>query len=416
MDSIDITAGRRRVRPSFVVLAAASVAALVLSACGSSGSSSDAGGKSDYLIGFEGSLSGANAPTGTSILKGLTIAINDVNSTGGVNGHKLKIVSEDDAGDTAKAIAAVRTIATQKVLLMTGGNLSAIVDAILPAVTQSGLSLVAQGAGPGVLDPVQKNSFQIDLTSSANAQPMVEFAAALLGKTSFKAAIGPVNTPSGQAWGKSVETLASQKGITITAKSPVPVTATDMTTTAQKLLTGSPDIVLVQGPDPVLPPLVAKIRSLGYSGPIVNFSYGSATKTLQTIADPKLYVARSMAQYDPTSTAAGTKQFVKLVDAAGEATNAQSATQYSQGYLLGLAAIGAIKACGDTCTASAVTDALGTLHVDTDGFTAKPLTFTATDHVANKSVVFYAWDGSKPAVALDGKSFAGSVYSLDATN
>jgi branched-chain amino acid transport system substrate-binding protein len=395
------------------VSAVAVLTLATLAACG--GESSSGGSDTEYKVGFAGTLSGPVAPVGTALLGGINLAVDDVNKNGGVNGKKIKIVTEDDEGDPAAGITAARALSAEDVLLVTGGNISPVVEAVLPTLQRDKLAYLAQGAPPSVLDPVQDGMFNIDQTSSSNAQPMVEFAAALLGKEDFSAGIGPVDTPAGAAWGENVKKLSSSKGFSITNSVPVPVTPGDVTSQAQKLVEGSPDILLVQGPDGPLVGLVEKIRDLGYKGPIVNFSFGSATKTLETIADKDLYVFRTSAQYDTTNTEPGAKKFVELADAAGKADAAKSATQFSQGYLVGLTVIAALEKCGEDCDKDAMTKVLGDLEVETDGFTPNALSFTPEDHVATKSGSFYSWDGSKIVAALDGKAFAGSVYTLEAT-
>ncbi|MCK5892588.1 ABC transporter substrate-binding protein [Aeromicrobium sp.] len=403
--------GRRAGR----IVRASGAAALVVTMLAACGGGSDSGTEDGpYKIGFVGSLSGAVAPVGTALLAGFNLAIDDVNANGGVNGREIEVVTEDDEADASAGITAVRALAAEDVLMVAGANISTVAEGILPTLEREEIVLLAQGAPPSILDPVRRTMFQIDQTSSSNAQPMTEFAAELLGKEKFSAGIGPVDTPAGVAWGDNVETLASDKGFTITSRVSVPVTPGDVTAQAQRLVEGSPDILLLEAPDGPLVALVEKIRDLGYTKPIVNFSFGSASKTLETIADPGLYVFRTAAQYDPLSEDEGTKKFVELVDAAGQADQARSATQYTQGYLMGLTVVKALEECGEDCDRAKLADVFNDLEVETGGFTPSPLTFTEDDHLATNSGSFYSWDGSAIVVALDGQQFAGSVYTLEA--
>jgi branched-chain amino acid transport system substrate-binding protein len=385
-----------------------------LAACGGDDGGGGGGSDGPYQVGYVATLSGPVAPVGTALLGGINLAVDAANKDGGVNGRQIKLITADDAGDPSTGVTAARGIVANKdLVLVTGGDLSAVIDAVLPTFTREKLSFLTQGASPTVVDPVQETAFIIDQTSSSNAQPMATFAADLLGKDDFKVAIGPVDTPSGEAWGDNMETLEKDNGFSITDRVPVPVTAGDMTAQAQNLIAGSPDILLVEAPDGPLVPLVQKVRELGYTGPIVNFSYGSATKTVETIADQDLYVFRTSAQYNTTSTDPGTKKFVELVDAAGDQDAAKGATQYSQGYMLGLTIVAALDKCGADCTREDMTGVLNDIEVPTDGFTPYPLKFTSDNHQATSSGSFYSWDGSAIVPALDGKAYAGSVYSLD---
>jgi len=407
--------GRRRPMAVTRLLAVAVVGVLLLAACGGGDDDGGSDGDDPYQVGFLASLSGAVAPVGTALLGGLNLAVDAANADGGVHGRQIELVTEDDEGDPAAGITAARSLAANDdVIAVTGGVLSPVVEAILPTFEREGVVFLAQGAPPTVLDPVRDTVFMIDQTSSSNAQPMATFAAELLGRPDFTAAIGPVDTPSGAAWGDNLETLEGSGDFTISSRVPIPVTAGDMSAQAQKLISGSPDVLLTQGSDGPLVPLVEKIRELGYDGPIINFSFGSASKTLETIADEDLYVFRTAAQYDPTSDAPGTKRFVELVDAAGEQDAARSMTQYTQGYMVGLMIVGALEECGEDCTREKLVETMGDIEVDTEGFTPNPLSFSSDSHQATKSGSFYSWDGQAIVPALDGKAFAGSVYSLEA--
>jgi branched-chain amino acid transport system substrate-binding protein len=390
-----------------------SVAMSMLAACGGDDGASGSGDEG-YPIGFVGSLSGPLAPVGTAMLGGVELAINDANENGGVNGRQIKLITEDDEADPSAGVTATRSLLSHDVLMVTGGNISTVVEGVLPTIERQKVAFLAQAASPSILDPVREAMFQIDQTSSSNAQPMVEFATELLKKQDFSVGIGPVESPAGAAWGDNVEKLASDKGFTITSRVTLPVSPGDITAQAQRLIDGTPDILLLQAPDGVLVALAQKIRDLGFSGPIANFSYGAATTTLEKIGDKDLYVLRTAAQYDTESTEPGTQKFVKLVNAAGDKKVAKSATQYTQGYLIGLMVVKALEQCGEDCDRAGLIAALNDIKVETDGFTPNPLSFTSKDHLATKSGSFYSFDGKSIKPALGGKAFAGTVYTLDA--
>src|SRR6266699_1568064 len=86
---------------------AAVLTALVLAAagCGSSGSggSTDSGG-GVISIGASVPLSGDYTVYGQDYVRGATVAIDQINAAGGVNGHKLKLAREDDAADPTQAV------------------------------------------------------------------------------------------------------------------------------------------------------------------------------------------------------------------------------------------------------------------------------------------------------------------------
>jgi branched-chain amino acid transport system substrate-binding protein len=381
----------------------------------SPGTNSGGGGTADkepYKIAYMGPLSGALATLGTSQLTAISSLVDQVNSRGGVNGHPIELLSEDDATDPAKGIAAARTLVDEDVLAIVGPPVSSISVAVLPTTSRADISIVTVGASPESLNPVNRNLFQVDQTSSSGAIPMTEFAAALLGKEDFTAQIGPIDTPSGLAWGENVESLAEANGFTVLGTTPIPTAPGDVTPFAQRLIEGDPEVILVQVIDVPFVTLVQKLRDLGYEGPIVNFQGGSSATVLETLKDPDVYGARTYHHYDESATDPGVQDFVSAAQAAGAADTAKGASLYGSVYIAGYVVLGAIAECGDECTATAVTDALQTLDLDSQGLTPANLSFSEDDHHTMSDEVFWHWDADAgaPAAALDGQAFEGDAY------
>jgi branched-chain amino acid transport system substrate-binding protein len=402
----------RPFRRGALALAAVTAASIVLAACGTAEGGDD-GGES-YTLGFIAPLSGAMAPLGTSMLDGLHLAIDAANAEGGVHGRQIAIEVEDNKGDPSSGVTAARALAS-KSIAVTGGIPAQLIDAEAPVFAREGVPYVVLGAGPAVLDPVQETLFMSDIPSSAQGQPMVEFAEQLLGRADFTAAIGPVDTPSGKEWGANVEELSAMSDFTITSSTPIPVTAADLSAQAQRLVAGSPDVILSQAPDVPLVPLVRKIRELGFDGPIVNFAQGSSSAPVIDLEDSDVYIFRTTAQYDPTSEQAGVKRFVELVDAADKAELAMSQTQFSQSYVLGIVLIAALEQCGADCTKEDLAASLNDLTVDTEGFVPTPLVLTEDNHQATRAGVFYHWDGNGVVPAGDATPMPASAYTLEAS-
>ena len=173
----------------------ASVAMSMLAACGADDGASGSDGGA-YQIGFLGSLSGLLAPVGTAMLGGVELAIDDANDNGGVNGRQIKLVTEDDETDPSAGITAARSLLSQDVLMVTGGNISTVVEGVLPTLEREKVAFLAQAASPAILDPVKETMFQIDQTSSSNAQPMVEFATRAAGNGRLHGRHRPGGEPS----------------------------------------------------------------------------------------------------------------------------------------------------------------------------------------------------------------------------
>ncbi len=67
----------------------------------------------EIVIGSHADLSGPLKPWGAAVRNGLTLAIEEANQAGGINGRKVRLIVRDDAYDPAKAAEAARTLAEQ---------------------------------------------------------------------------------------------------------------------------------------------------------------------------------------------------------------------------------------------------------------------------------------------------------------
>lgn len=77
-------------------------------------------GMRSVRIGVVGPLSGNEALIGQEVLKGVDLAVQQWNATGGIRGKKISMVSMDDADDPAKAEEAAEDICRKKPLLVIG--------------------------------------------------------------------------------------------------------------------------------------------------------------------------------------------------------------------------------------------------------------------------------------------------------
>ena len=68
----------------------------------------------EVVIGTHVDLSGPLAPWGAAVRNGLTLAIEEANRAGGVNGRTIRLIVKDDAYDPEQAASAVRQLVSQE--------------------------------------------------------------------------------------------------------------------------------------------------------------------------------------------------------------------------------------------------------------------------------------------------------------
>ena len=83
-------------------------------------------------VGYIGPLSGGVAVLGTEAVSSMEIAIEQANAKGGVNGRTIKLITEDDQYDTAKAVTAyeklVNVDGVETIIMSTYGGVMAVAE------------------------------------------------------------------------------------------------------------------------------------------------------------------------------------------------------------------------------------------------------------------------------------------------
>src|SRR5262249_61041601 len=73
-------------------------------------------------LGLVAAMSGQSAKSGEAIVRGLSIAVDEINARGGLLGKKVELIVRDDESNPAKgAIAARELVQREKVAALFGG-------------------------------------------------------------------------------------------------------------------------------------------------------------------------------------------------------------------------------------------------------------------------------------------------------
>src|SRR5256712_11376205 len=134
------------------LLAAASMTvAVMLAACGGTtpgaqtSASASATPKADIKVGLAISLTGAANIYGPAQQNGAKLAMEQINSSGGIDGAKIALVVEDDASARDQGITVFRKLINEdKVAAILGPTLSGVAAGAHPVAQQAGLSAIAR--------------------------------------------------------------------------------------------------------------------------------------------------------------------------------------------------------------------------------------------------------------------------------
>jgi branched-chain amino acid transport system substrate-binding protein len=111
---------------------------LLLAAAAATAVSVPALAQDTLKLGLVAAMSGQSAKSGEAIVRGLSVAIDEINAKGGVLGKKVELVVRDDESNPAKgAVAARELVQREKVAALFGGLDTPVSLAIVPFANQT---------------------------------------------------------------------------------------------------------------------------------------------------------------------------------------------------------------------------------------------------------------------------------------
>ena len=131
-------------------------------------------------LGLVAAMSGQSAKSGEAIVRGLSIAIDEINQKGGVLGKKGELVVRDDESNPAKGAVAERELAQrEKVAALFGGLDTPVSMAIVPFANQSKIPFMGVWAAG---TPITRNGatenyvFRVSAVDALVDQALVDYA------------------------------------------------------------------------------------------------------------------------------------------------------------------------------------------------------------------------------------------------
>lgn len=161
------------------VMLVAAMAVTALTGCGSNSSSSSKKDADKYYIGGIGPTTGATAIYGTAVKNGAQIAVDEINTAGGINGKQIEYRFEDDQNDAEKAVNAYNTLKDWGMQMLVGTTTTAPCIAVAGKTASDNVFQITPSASsPSVLSSGNGNVFQVCFTDPnqgvASAQYIAE--------------------------------------------------------------------------------------------------------------------------------------------------------------------------------------------------------------------------------------------------
>jgi len=225
-------------------------------------------------IGHVAALSGGSAQSGEAITRGLSLAIEEINASGGIlGGRKIELLQRDDESVPPKGVVAARElISKEKVVAIFGGIDSPVALATVPivnkekvpymAVWAAGTGITRNGAEPNFVFRVSAVDVLVDVK-------LLDYANKKFGST--KPGLLLVNNP----WGASNETglfeaAKTNAGLHIVGVEKFENADVDMTAQLTRLKEKGADTVIIVGNAAPGAQLMKSRERMGWTVPIVS--------------------------------------------------------------------------------------------------------------------------------------------------
>jgi branched-chain amino acid transport system substrate-binding protein len=390
MLNLDAPRCRRLLTQTALSVAFAAVVSAPFSLVGLSASRAAEVGVTDkeIKIGILGSLTGPAAIFGTGNLAGATIAFEEVNAAGGINGRKLESISLDDESSPPKAIAAYKRLVDQeKVFAIFGPAASAVGQALVPTLNASTTpTFVSIFSTPAVTEPPIPMLFRTGVMNDRQqGSAIADYVVDSLGAK--KIALVSQSDEYGKRGGEAVLARLADRKIALVSNEVFNISDTDFTAQISRTIQAAPDVLIVYGyPNPSAI-ITRQAKQLGLKAKIMGANSAGSRKYPEIVGE----------------AAAGTQNILtlKVLPEGDDPVAAKFRTSFEKrfpdlarqgrpdmgdvlGYGGALVFIEGLKRAGPGLTQSGFVKALESLKGFETGLTL-PTTFSTTEREGNQS-------------------------------
>ncbi|WP_462324873.1 ABC transporter substrate-binding protein [Desulfoplanes sp.] len=250
------------------------------------------------------------ASDGLPARHGMEIAVDQINSAGGIGGKKLEVIFYDSKDDSTTAVNAVqKLISVDKVQAIVGPMMSGNVLASAPLcnrdkvvmLTPSGTSPKISQAGPYI--------FRLCTPIHTQAKALVDKAVELSGKDNPSAAIVYSNDPYGKGCKKLFVKYLEELAITPTAVEAFQRGDKDFQAQLTNIAGKNPDLLFFPGYLQETAPLMSQARQMGLTGLSVGV-FGDMAPLYVKLAGKAAENHLNASEYDKANPSEKNKKFV----------------------------------------------------------------------------------------------------------
>jgi len=224
-------------------------------------------------IGINMELSGPVATYGEDTVKGIDLAIKQINDAGGINGKKVEVIKYDNKSDAAEATTlATKLMTSDKVLAIMGPATSGAFKAEIPVAIQNKVPVISGSATADDVtvdaSGVKEYAFRICFNDSYQGTAMANFALKNLSKTKAVILMDSSNDYS-KGLAESFTVAFTEGGGTIVSQEAYVAGDTDFNAVLTKMKDMDFDVLFVPGYYEEAGLIIKQARVLGITVPVL---------------------------------------------------------------------------------------------------------------------------------------------------
>lgn len=255
-------------------------------------------------------LTGDIAEYGIRCKKGIDVAVEEINSAGGIKGKKIQIIYEDSKGIPKEGVSALqKLISIDKVQAVIGAVASSVSLAMVPVADKNKVVLFSPASSSPKLTGISRYFFRNWPSDVFEASTMAEYVFVKMGLR--KIAILYVNNDYGLGLKNEFEKKFEEMGGEIVLVESYEQNDSDFRTQLTKIKSRNPDAIYLAGYHKEMAFATKQIRELGLKAQILADADYAVAELLKIAGGSAEGAIFATPEYDPNSENQPVKEFAE---------------------------------------------------------------------------------------------------------
>ncbi len=352
-----------------------------------------------YLIGNTMAITGPGSGTYGPMKDALDIYFKEVNAKGGINGHPVKVIFEDNVAQPSKAAAQAKKLITQdRVLLLMLCSLSSTYAPVIQVAKQNKVPILfAGGVCPKDVYPPNADPNLFCSTAYGagyDSRMALSFIKEEAKGEPVKLGLVAMNIPVSRAEMDYAEKLSKTMGMQAVDKEVIPPPTPDYTPFATKIKNAGANWAYSWAPWVTQVRTFEALRKLGWEGKYLAYGHIESEDELARIKDDGFYVFGTNALFSDDAP-----MHRKIKQASQKEKTIFPYTKLTEGWIAAMVLEDILRGTPWPPTTDKVRAAMNRLNVNTKGLKGGPLAWTVGNHYRTVTHYrVYKWDSKKNSI------------------